>query len=246
MPLRPIARPVGPDMTLYTTLNFGNLASFAMLDNRQYRSDQACQGPDRYGGQRIENCAEREQEDRTILGPVQERWLLSQLRDTPVRWKVVGQQMLMAQLDQRKGDGEVWWSDGWDGYPQGRRRLLTHIADRKIENVVVIGGDIHSFWVADLRSDFKDPASPAVATEFVGTSVTSSGVSYETFDEFRRENPHIKFFESRERGYVLANLTPQLWRTELRAVSTITRPDAAARTLKAYVVEAGRPGAQPE
>jgi alkaline phosphatase D len=44
MPLRSTARPIGPEMTLYTTLSFGDLASFAMLDDRQYRSDQACRG----------------------------------------------------------------------------------------------------------------------------------------------------------------------------------------------------------
>jgi hypothetical protein len=83
MPLRPTARPIGPDMTLYATLTFGDLASFMMLDNRQYRSDQACQGPEEFGGQVIEDCAEREQEDRSILGPEQERWLRSQLAGTP-------------------------------------------------------------------------------------------------------------------------------------------------------------------
>ena len=125
MPLRPTARPIGPDMTLYTTLTFGDLASFMMLDNRQYRSDQACQGPERFGGQLVEDCAEREQEDRSMLGPEQERWLRGQLSDTRARWKVIGQQMLMAQLEQKQGEGEAWWSDGWDGYPAGRQRILS-------------------------------------------------------------------------------------------------------------------------
>jgi alkaline phosphatase D len=110
---------------------------------------------------------------------------------------------------------------------------------------VVIGGDIHSFWVADLKRDFRDPASPTVATEFVGTSVTSEGVLYDVFSRFLPENPHIRFFESRERGYVLAKVRPDLWRTELRVVDTISQPEAAARTLRAYAVEAGRAGAQP-
>jgi alkaline phosphatase D len=244
MPLRPTARPIGPDMTLYTTLTFGDLASFAMLDNRQYRSDQACQGPERFGGQVIENCPEREQEDRSMFGPAQERWLRGQLSGTPARWKVIGQQMLMAQLEQKQGEGEAWWSDGWDGYPAARRRLLSQIAEQGIENMVVIGGDIHSFWVTDLKRDFRDPASPTLATEFVGTSVTSEGVPYDRFNGFLPENPHIRFFESRERGYVLAEVRPDLWRTDLRVVDTITKPEATARTLKVYAVEAGKAGAQ--
>ena len=148
----------------------------------------------------VEDCAEREQDDRSMLGPEQERWLRRQLSDTRARWKVIGQQMLMAQLEQKQGEGEAWWSDGWDGYPAGRQRILSQIAEQKIENVVVIGGDIHSFWVTDLKQDFGDPNAPTVATEFVGTSVTSEGVPYEVFNGFLPENPYIRFFESRERG----------------------------------------------
>jgi alkaline phosphatase D len=244
MPLRQSARPIGPDMTLYTTLTFGDLASLMMLDNRQYRSDHACQGPEDFGGQLLADCAERQQEDRSMLGTEQERWLRGQLSDTQARWKVIGQQMLMAQLEQKQGEGEGWWSDGWDGYPAGRQRILSQIAEHKIENVVVIGGDIHSFWVTDLKQDFGASNSPTVATEFVGTSVTSEGVPFDVFSGFVPENPHIRFFESRERGYVLAEVRPGLWRTELRVVDTITQPEATARTLKAYAVDPGKAGAQ--
>ena len=132
MPLRPTARPIGPDMTLYTTLTFGDLASFMMLDNRQYRSDQACQGPERFGGQLVEDCAEREQEDRSMLGPEQERWLRGQLSDTRARWKVIGQQMLMAQLEQKQGEGEALVVRWLGRLP---RRAPAHpVADRRAED----------------------------------------------------------------------------------------------------------------
>jgi hypothetical protein len=49
------------------------------------------------------------------------------------------------------------------------------------------------------------------------------------------ENPHIRFLESRERGYVLVKGSPKLWRTDLRVVDTITQPEASARTLRSYV-----------
>jgi alkaline phosphatase D len=245
MPLRRTARPVGPDMRLYTSSSCGELATFLMLDNRQYRSDQACGTPDDLGGQLVENCAERTAEARTMLGPAQERWVGRQLATATTRWKVLGQQMLMAQLEQKAGAGEAWWSDGWDGYPVGRQRLLGQVAERRIQDVVVIGGDIHSFWVTDLKADFADPGSPTVASEFVGTSVTSQGPPYEWFKSYLPENPHIRYFESRERGYVRVEATPSSWRADLRAVSTVAQPAAEARTLTSWVVESGRAGAQP-
>ena len=67
---------------------------------------------------------------------------------------------------------------------------------------------------------------------------------YDVFSRFLPENPHIRFFESRERGYFLAQATRSLWRTELRIVNTITKPETTSRTLKAYAVEASKAGAQ--
>jgi alkaline phosphatase D len=245
MPLRRTARPDGPSMTLYTSLNFGDLASIAMLDNRQYRADQACQGPERFGGQLITDCAERDDPARTILGPLQERWLLGHLARTRGKWKVIGQQTLMAPVDQKQGEGSSHWSDGWDGYPAARQRILSHIASRNISDVVVVGGDIHSFCAADLKADFADAKAAPIATEFVATSVTSaSGLSNAQVEKYKPENPHIKFFDSQERGYALATVTPGEWRTEFRAVSGVTTPEATARTLQSFAVEAGKPGVQ--
>ena len=150
----------------------------------------------------------------------------------------------MAELRQRTPAGaEAYWTDGWDGYAAARARILAHLQTRRVANPVVIGGDIHSFWATDLKTDFRDPASPTVATEFVGTSVTSLGVSYETFAALLPENPHIRFFESRLRGYVRCEVSPERWLTELRVLDDVRDRHARARTLATFLVENGRPGA---
>jgi alkaline phosphatase D len=179
-----------------------------------------------------------------MLGPDQERWLLGGLGRSRARWNVVAQQQLMAELRQRaRGGGEAYWTDGWDGYAAARRRLLTHLRDRRVSNPMVIGGDIHSFWVTDLKIDGRNPESPTIATEFVGTSVTSAGVPYDTFAAFLPDNPHVKFFESRVRGYVRCEVTPDRWRTDFRAVDDVRDPRTSARLLASFLVEHGRPGA---
>ena len=58
------------------------------------------------------------------------------------------------------------------------------------------------------------------------------------------DNPHVRFFESRHRGYVRCEVTPERWQADLRVVSDVRDRAATARTLAAFVVEAGRPGAQ--
>lgn len=244
MPLRPRARPHGPDMRLYQRSGFGDLLSFYVLDNRQYRDDQPCGTPENGGGRILKHCPERTDPDRSMLGEVQERWLMEELGHAPARWNVLAQSQLMAPFDYKSGQGDVRWSDGWDGYSAARQRILDRLVEADVANPVVIGGDIHSFWANDLKRDFSDPASPVVASEFVGTSVTSDGPDYDTYRALLPENPHVKFFDSRYRGYVRCRITPQSWESDFRVVD-ILQPRAKARTMRSFRVEAGQPGIQP-
>jgi alkaline phosphatase D len=241
MPLRTTALPRGRDLQLYRRFTIGQLAEINLLDTRQYRTDQACPIPQEGGGQVLANCLDRESADRTMLGAVQERWLAEGLSRSSARWQVVAQQVMMAQLEQKPGPERGYWSDGWDGYPAARSRLLELLSGR---NAVVLSGDIHSFWANDLKADFNHPTASPVATEFVGTSISSNGVPYDRFDAFRAENPHIGFFESRYRGYGLCDITASSWRMTFRAVDHVLDRTAPARTLAEFVVEHGRPGVQ--
>ena len=148
----------------------------------------------------------------------------------------------MAQLRKKQDGGDAFWTDAWDGYPASRSRLLKRISENKVSNPVVIGGDIHSFFANDLRLDFSDPGSPIVATEFVGTSVSSYPAPYELIAPLMPDNPHVHFFESRKRGYVCVDLERNKMTTRMRAVSDAHDPQAGISTLKTFVVEDGKPG----
>jgi alkaline phosphatase D len=179
-----------------------------------------------------------------MLGEAQERWLESELDRSRARWNVIGQHSLMAQLDRKPGPGHLFWTDAWDGYPAARRRLLDFLGKRKPGNPVVIGGDVHSFWVSDLKPDFDDAQSPVVATEFVGTSITSPASSrLAQAEAMRADNPHIRFTNGTRRGYVRMEVTRERLRADLRTMRTITQPESDADTLATFVVENGRPGA---
>jgi alkaline phosphatase D len=244
LPLRPSMRPRGASLPLYRGAACGDLLDISVLDSRQYRDDQPCALPPKeLGGRMVGNeCAERLDPSRSLLGAEQERWLYARFGKSRARWNLIAQQLLMAQLDQQAGDGQAWWSDGWEGYPMARKRLIDQMAQRRLRNPIVIGGDIHSFWACDLKRDFNDPRSATVATEFVGGSISSRGVPYQAFEEMLPDNPHIHFFESRKRGYGRCRLTPKAWQTDFIAIDDAERADSSARVLKSFTVEAGRPG----
>jgi alkaline phosphatase D len=243
MPLPARMRPRGPDLALHTELNWGRLARLYMLDTRQHRSWQACPRPKRTGGSNtvdVETCAELAEPARSVLGAAQERWLEDALRDARTGWNVVAQTTRMAQFDQQPGAGRRAWTDGWDGYPAARQRLLSKL--KRASNPVVIGGDVHAFQVAQLKLDFAHPDAPPVASEFIGTSITSQGWAQERLAQYLPDNPHFLMTDSRYRGYTRVELTPGRWVADLRIMETVQTRDAPCSTLASYVVENGRPG----
>ena len=110
--------------------------------------------------------------------------------------------------------------------------------------VIVIGGDVHMSVAADLKVNFDDPASPVVATEFVGTSVTSQGPTAKQTDTWRGDNPHVHFMNGTQRGYTTIELTPRRCTCRMRTVGSIADATTGVRTLATWTVEAGKPGAQ--
>jgi alkaline phosphatase D len=245
MPVRRAAFPFGPHLRLHTRVSYGDLADFHVLDDRQYRSHQPCPRPGRGGSAVVEDCAARLDPKLTLLGEAQEQWLMANLARSRARWNVLAQQTLMAQLDRKPGPGQSFWTDGWDGYPAARRRLLQFLDRAKPANPLVIGGDVHAFWVADLKPDFDDERSPTVATELVGTSVTSQvNRTQAEQDALRADNPHIKYGDLTRRGYVRMEITRAQARADLRGLEHVRTREAAVQTMARFVVEDGRPGAQ--
>lgn len=244
MPLRRHMVPLGPHARIYSRVTYGDLVQFHLVDDRQFRSHQPCTPPGRGGSVTVEECADRLDPRLTMLGDTQERWLESELARSTARWNVIGQHSLMAQLDRKPGPGRLYWTDSWDGYPAARKRLLEYLGRRKPANPVVIGGDVHSFWVTDLKPDFDDERSPVVATEFVSSSISSlSSSRVAKAQEMLPDNPHIRFVDVTRRGYTRVEVIPDRLRVDLRAMRTVAKPESEADTLATFVVENGRPGA---
>lgn len=232
-------------MRIYTQEGWGSLARFYLLDCRQYRSWQACPRPGRRAGSNtvdIEKCPRLGAPGRTMLGRAQERWLDGALSRSRAQWNVIAQTTAMAQFDQLPGPGRRAWTDGWDGYPAARERLLKSLVEHRVRNPVVIGGDVHSFNVSQLKLDFDDPSSPVIAAEFVGTSITSQAWPQERMLQYLPDNPHILVGESRYRGYTRVEVTPKEMKVDLRAMETVQARYAACNTIATYYVEDGRPG----
>lgn len=242
MPLRSSAQPSGSGMQLYRRLPWGGLATFHLLDTRQYRTDQPCRG------KLPSDCAERLDNAATLTGAEQEHWLLDGFAQSSARWDLIAQQVLFSQLDLTPGPGRSFNPDAWDGYVAERDRIVTAIAGSPVRNAVILTGDIHSHCAAEVwqRFDdpwFDDPSSRRVAVELVTTSISSGGDGSDSRPEIvavLADNPHIRYFSNR-RGYLRVRITPEALRADFRILPYVSRPGAPVSTGASFIVLDGEP-----
>jgi alkaline phosphatase D len=242
-PLPRAARPRGAFLAMHTRLDWGRLARIHLLDNRQHRDPQACPRPGRLFGSGsvvMRDCADLQDTRRTLLGAAQEQWLAEGWSlERP--WNLLAQQTLMAPHTTRNRQGEpVAWTDGWDGYPAARKRLLGAAAARGVPGLVALGGDVHAHYVAQLHADPEDPASPVIGAEFCGTSISSRGPTPARVGAVLANNPHLLYGEGRHRGSVLFTLDARRLQADLRAVDLPADPASPVRSLARFSVEAGQ------
>jgi len=239
MPVRHALMPRGPDILAYRRLAVGDLLSVNVLDTRQYRSPQACDG-----GTKVD-CTEALEPRRTMMGEAQERWLYDSFKSVKARWTVLAQQVIMMRND-RNPDPKVFAPnmDKWDGAVAARDRLFAAVDDAKLANMVALAGDIHNNWAGELKKNFDDEKSTTVGVEFVGTSISSDGDGFDINDAFKgrmQQQPHTKFVNN-QRGYVRHIVTPGRWQADFQVLDKVTVPDGRMSTRKSLVVENGKGG----
>jgi alkaline phosphatase D len=186
----------------------------------------------------------------TMMGARQEDWLRARLRHSRATWNVLAQQVMQtrwnlvgaarlsiqldpaippaikqALLQQVALVDEVSNVDAWDGYPAAQQRLFDALVQSRARNPIVLTGDIHSAWGANLLSDFSDPSSQIVAAEFVSTSISSTFGGLDPRPThlvvrggLQPVNPHIEYFNGLYRGYCLCDVDRTRWQTTYRAV----------------------------
>jgi alkaline phosphatase D len=221
---------------IYRDLPYGELADLLVLDTR-------------YEGRELQINLVSDPEplvaindpDRQMLGAEQEAWLFDRLSTSSSTWIVLVQQIMLAQFTLQVGQpgqpSRPLFSDLWDGYDGARRRLYAHLREQGIGNLVVVTGDVHASFASELTEDPRvdyDPMTGAasVAVEFVTPSVTSPGLGFDdaTLTVMRNANPHWKFVDVVQHGYVTLDVRPERVQADwwLYSGGQITSPDFVA------------------
>jgi len=142
---------------------------------------------------------------REMYGQVQEDFIVGALTSSKEKgktWRVIANQVIMGRLltpdlapyvdETAVAAIEKDWPgvrdmvelskynfpvypDSWDGYPVARNRFYKRLIENDVQDIFVLTGDAHEFWMNDLTSDDG---------EKVGVEVVSTAVSSETLVKY--------------------------------------------------------------
>ena len=236
--------PIRESTEHYRAFSFGNLADLYMLDERLAgRTQQAdsLDDPKRLG------------DDMSMLGETQFSWLSNQLTSSQATWKLIGNQVIYSYLDWGY-EGFRLNMDAWDGYPKEQARLAKLIQENALENVVFLTGDTHTSWAIEVTLDKKaysaNPAEGAFALE-LGTMSVNSANSDERFAPAivklheskivnTELNPHLKYTNMRDHGYLLLHLTESKALAQFKFVETNRKRSKKLKEVKAFDIISGQ------
>lgn len=215
----------GDAAVIYRALPYGDLMHLVMLDTRVVGRDEQ---PDD-----VTDPDLLDDPDRELLGMEQEAWMMNEISSSTAQWKIVGQQVVMAEVILGENPFNV---DQWDGYRAARGRFYDMA--EAAGNVVVLTGDIHSSWAFDLARDPSGSYDPAdgtgsVGVEFVTPAVASPGFPFNAADALLSTNPHLRWTDLDQRGYVVVDVDTERVQASWWFVSDIESPSGGDESLGA-------------
>ena len=256
------------DGKIYRKLQYGPLMDLIMVDARVEGRDKQI---DDVTNPRLYD------KDRTMLGNTQENWLKANMESSTATWKIIGNQVMFSEFNigfAADNDPlissdtlESLFLDIWDGYPAERRSLMKFMANKPINNAVILTGDIHaSFALEVVDSPTDNPAynpqtgAGAVAVEFVTPSLTAANFDEEAGDfltstlESRinrkdsngdNPNPHMKFADLNRHGYIVLTVAADQVQADYYYLKNILKPTTSESWGGGWVTAAGTNHLQP-
>jgi len=206
---------------IYRTFQYGDLIDLIMIDTRmEGRMKQLPFEP--------ANMPAIYDSSRTLLGHEQFNWLISHLDNSTARWRIIGQQVMMAPA---LFYGSPINEDQWDNYPAERAKLYKHLEDHQMDNVVVLTGDVHAALANNLPIDtasYDDATGTgSVAVEFITPAIASSKSDFSllSFATIKIHDPHIQYVEFDRNGYMVLDVSSDKVQGDYYFVPTTDVPD---------------------
>lgn len=269
MPVREQPTPAGKNRyeRIYRSFSYGTLADVIAIDTRVIGRDREVTGLNS-DEPALPDMSAVNDPGRSLLGQAQREWFLDALGAARGQWKVVVNQVMLGQLHlspalKADGGGIPLNTDQWDGYRADQNRVIAHLRDNGIDDVVFVTGDIHTSWANDITDDphnpgvylREDPGVPGalpppgqrgVAVEFVTPGIGSrAGAVGNLAANVQDTHPHVRYVEGESRGYFLLDLDRERAQAEWTYVESPEAPQSGFREGGAWMTRSGNNHLEP-
>ncbi len=224
--------PIRESKEHYRSFTYGNLLDLIMLDERlagRTKPADSLADPTLIS------------ESQTMLGAEQLQWLKQNLTNSKAQWKIIGNQVIFAEIEQSKVFPKAPKNlDSWDGYPFEQKSIRDFIKNTPIPNVVFVTGDTHASWAIQIREE----KNRNLAVELGTTSISSSNWNEYESDSaviekekiLMGQNPHIVYGNARDHGYLYVRISAENIEAEWRYVKTNKEINAETFTGKKILI----------
>lgn len=175
---------------IYRQLKFGDLVELNMLDVYSYKDEVSGSAAFNLNDDIMDDV------DRTYLGETQFQWISEKIEQSNAKWLLMGSQKMMTPwclgcIPDLSGEtdipsfndmGNIFNPKAWDGY-QFERKLIFDLLDQyHPNNNLVLSGDAHLAFFADLTTNPFDllsynPLLANTGVEFLPSSLTRENLN---------------------------------------------------------------------
>ena len=192
--------------------------------------------------------------DREMFGADQQAFIIDNLRqskDDGVTWRLLANQVIMGRLltpdftpyidETSLARIEVDWPevrdfltlskhnmplypDSWDGYPVARENFYTALDNAGLNDMLVLTGDAHEFWVNDLTSENGKKFGVELVTSSVSSETLTAYLGDGTADHnllVTQKNPDARYYNATRSGFIDLTLTPKNATVSMLNVDTV-------------------------
>ena len=116
------------------------------------------------------------------------------------------------------------YPDSWDGYPVAREKFYAALDAADVNDILVLTGDAHEFWLNDLTSEVGTKLGMEVVTSSVSSQTLTAYLGEATAEHnllLTKENPDAKYYNALKNGFVELVLNSKQVRVNMMSVDTV-------------------------
>ena len=206
---------------------------------------------------------------REMFGPLQSDFIIDTLKKSKAAgksWRVMANQVIMGRLltpdlspyvnEEAMIKIEPEWAgirdfvglskynlpvypDSWDGYPIARENFYARLMAENVQDLLVLTGDAHEFWVNDLTSEAGDKVGLELVTSSISSKTLTAYLAESTYEYnllLTQSNPDAQYYNALYNGYIDLTLTPNKGHVKMMGVSTVIRTDYEAFSVAEFTL----------